>query len=57
MLHGGYLDEIREAAAALARAPGDPGRIVPPYAGPAVLPGAAATVLLGPLFRDPSHLT
>ncbi|MFD3939518.1 ROK family protein [Streptomyces sp. NPDC058611] len=57
VLHDGYLDEIRDAAASLARAPGDPGRIVPPHAGPAVLPGAAATVLLGPLFRDPSHLT
>lgn len=57
VLHDGYLDEIRDAAAALSRTPGDPGRIVSPYAGPAVLPGAAATVLLGPLFRDPSHLT
>ncbi|WP_328301317.1 ROK family protein [Streptomyces sp. NBC_00435] len=49
-----YLDEIREAA-------GDPDRygrrIVAPHAGPAVLPVAAATVLLAPLFRDPSRLT
>ncbi|MFD3717722.1 ROK family protein [Streptomyces sp. NPDC058674] len=57
VLHDGYLDEIRDAAAVLSRVPGDPGRIVPPHAGPAVLPGAAATVLLGPLFRDPSRLT
>uniref|UniRef100_A0AAU2K211 ROK family transcriptional regulator n=1 Tax=Streptomyces sp. NBC_00049 TaxID=2903617 RepID=A0AAU2K211_9ACTN len=57
VLHDGYLDEIRGAAAEASRTGGDPGRIVAPYAGPAVLPGAAATVLLGPLFRDPSHLT
>nr|WSX49312.1 ROK family protein [Streptomyces sp. NBC_00974] len=54
VLDDGYLDEIREAA-------GDPERygrrIVAPHAGPAVLPVAAATVLLGPLFRDPSRLT
>ncbi|MCX4696439.1 ROK family transcriptional regulator [Streptomyces sp. NBC_01408] len=56
VLHDGYLDEIREAAAALSRVHRDPGRVVSPYAGPAVLPGAAATVLLHPLFRDPSHL-
>ncbi|MFF3623766.1 ROK family protein [Streptomyces sp. NPDC002467] len=59
VLHDGYLDEIRTAAAAVSRtgsAPGDPDRIVAPHAGPAVLSGAAATVLLGPLFRDPSHL-
>lgn len=56
LLHDGYLDEIREAAAALSRVHRDPGRIVSPYAGPAVLPGAAATVLLHPLFRDPSRL-
>ncbi|WP_405487902.1 ROK family protein [Streptomyces sp. NBC_00096] len=49
-----YLEEIRDAA-------GDPDRygrrIVAPHAGPAVLPVAAATVLLAPLFRDPSRLT
>lgn len=54
VLDDGYLDEIRAAA-------GDPERygrrITGPHAGPAVLPVAAATVLLGPLFRDPSRLT
>ncbi|MFD9335534.1 ROK family protein [Streptomyces sp. NPDC060028] len=54
VLDESYLDEIRGAA-------GDPERygrrIVGPHAGPAVLPVAAATVLLGPLFRDPSRLT
>lgn len=54
ILHDGYLDEIRDAA-------GDQDRygrrIVAPHAGPAVLPVAAATVLLAPLFRDPSRLT
>ncbi|MGW5847833.1 ROK family protein [Streptomyces sp. NPDC055254] len=57
VLHDGYLEEIREAAGALVHSGGGPQRIVSPSAGPAVLPGAAATVLLGPLFRDPSHLT
>ncbi|WP_329390532.1 ROK family protein [Streptomyces sp. NBC_01351] len=56
VLHDGYLEEIRDAAAAISRTGSAPGRIVSPHAGPAVLPGAAATVLLGPLFRDPSHL-
>ncbi|WP_443046132.1 ROK family transcriptional regulator [Streptomyces sp. NBC_00335] len=54
ILHEGYLDEIRAAA-------GDQDRygrrIVAPHAGPAVLPVASATVLLAPLFRDPSRLT
>lgn len=54
ILHDGYLDEIRDAA-------GDRDRygrrIVAPHAGPAVLPVASATVLLAPLFRDPSRLT
>lgn len=54
VLHDGYLDEIRDAA-------GDPDRygrrIVAPHAGPAVLPVASASVLLAPLFRDPSGLT
>ncbi|MGW1773262.1 ROK family protein [Streptomyces sp. NPDC002104] len=54
ILHDGYLDEIRDAA-------GDHDRygrrIVAPHAGPAVLPVASATVLLDPLFRDPSRLT
>ncbi|MET7531338.1 ROK family protein [Streptomyces goshikiensis] len=59
LLHEGYLDEIREAAAATKNAaPAPPApRIVTPHAGPAVLPCAAATVLLGPLFRDPARLT
>ncbi|MFI5638234.1 ROK family protein [Streptomyces goshikiensis] len=59
LLHEGYLDEIREAAAATRNAaPAPPApRIVTPHAGPAVLPCAAATVLLGPLFRDPARLT
>ncbi|MFE3626290.1 ROK family protein [Streptomyces goshikiensis] len=67
LLHEGYLDEIREAAASTknttpppthtpAHAPPAP-RIVTPHAGPAVLPCAAATVLLDPLFRDPALLT
>ncbi|MFD3696530.1 ROK family protein [Streptomyces sp. NPDC058646] len=54
-LHDGYLDEIREAAAALSGVRRGPGRTVGPSAGPAVLPGAA-TVLLHPLFRAPSPL-
>ncbi|MFE9846845.1 ROK family protein [Streptomyces goshikiensis] len=59
LLHEGYLDEIREAAAATRNAaPAPPApRIVTPHAGPAVLPCAAATVLLDPLFRDPARLT
>ncbi|MFE3993498.1 ROK family protein [Streptomyces goshikiensis] len=67
LLHEGYLDEIREAAAATknaapappapAPAPAPATRIVTPHAGPAVLPCAAATVLLDPLFRDPARLT
>ncbi|OKI58151.1 ROK family protein [Streptomyces sp. MJM1172] len=59
LLHEGYLDEIREAAAATKNAaPAPPApRIVTPHAGPAVLPCAAATVLLDPLFRDPARLT
>ncbi|MEV8532000.1 ROK family transcriptional regulator [Streptomyces sp. NPDC051211] len=54
VLHEGYLDEIREAAVALSHVCADPERIVGPHAGPAVLPEAAAAVLLGPLFSDPS---
>lgn len=59
LLHEGYLEEIREAAAATKNAaPAPPApRIVTPHAGPAVLPCAAATVLLDPLFRDPARLT
>lgn len=54
ILHDGYLDEIRDAAGDLDRYGR---RIVAPQAGPAVLPVASATVLLAPLFRDPSRLT
>ncbi|WP_405978119.1 ROK family protein [Streptomyces sp. NBC_00158] len=54
VLHDEYLDEIRTAALERSRACDDPARIVAPHAGPAVLPQAAATVLLGPLFRDPA---
>ncbi|WSK19703.1 ROK family transcriptional regulator [Streptomyces sp. NBC_01298] len=54
ILHEGYLDEIRDAAGAQDRYGR---RIVAPHAGPAVLPVASATVLLAPLFRDPSRLT
>ncbi|MFE3938134.1 ROK family protein, partial [Streptomyces goshikiensis] len=59
LLHEGYLEEIREAAAATKNAAPTPPapRIVTPHAGPAVLPCAAATVLLDPLFRDPARLT
>ncbi|MET9696485.1 ROK family protein [Streptomyces sp. NPDC006529] len=57
VLHEGYLEDIRAAAAELSPAAAGPGRIVAPHAGPAVLPQAAATVLLGPLFRDPAALS
>ncbi|MEV7611477.1 ROK family protein [Streptomyces sp. NPDC089799] len=54
VLHEEYLEEVRTAAIAFSHVCTDPGRIVVPHAGPAVLPEAAATVLLGPLFTDPS---
>ncbi|MEU9715369.1 ROK family protein [Streptomyces sp. NPDC047976] len=54
VLHEEYLDEIRTAALERSRVCDDPARIVAPHAGPAVLPQAAATVLLAPLFRDPA---
>ncbi|MCY0961763.1 ROK family transcriptional regulator [Streptomyces sp. H27-H5] len=54
ILHEGYLDEIREAATAQSHVCDDPARIIGPYAGPAVLTQASATVLLGPLFQDPA---
>ncbi|MEV7724882.1 ROK family transcriptional regulator [Streptomyces sp. NPDC087917] len=54
LLHEGYLDEIRAAAVAQSHVCRDPERIIAPHAGPAVLPEAAATVLLGPLFQDPA---
>ncbi|MET9964251.1 ROK family protein [Streptomyces sp. NPDC006326] len=50
VLHEGYLEEVRRAAAPRES------RIVAPHAGPAVLPVAAAAVLLDPLFRAPTHL-
>lgn len=53
VLHEGYLEEIRGAATALSHVCDDPERIVSPHAGPAVLPEAAATVLLSRVFRDP----
>ncbi|WP_329418156.1 ROK family transcriptional regulator [Streptomyces sp. NBC_01268] len=48
-----YLEEIRGAAVDLSHVCDDPERIVSPHAGPAVLPVAAGTVLLNPLFRNP----
>ncbi|MEU6312503.1 ROK family protein [Streptomyces sp. NPDC047014] len=53
VLHEGYLGEIRGAALAHSHVCDDPERIVGPHAGPAVLPEAAATVLLSRVFRDP----
>ncbi|MEU9250354.1 ROK family protein [Streptomyces sp. NPDC048270] len=53
VLDEGYLEEIRTAATALSHVCDDPRRIVIPHAGPAVLPEAAATVLLSRVFRDP----
>lgn len=57
VLHEGYLDEIRAAAVTRSHVCDDPGRIIAPHAGPAVLPQASAAVLLGPLFADPAGLT
>ncbi|MGW7341825.1 ROK family protein [Streptomyces sp. NPDC054854] len=57
VLHEGYLDEIRGAATDRSHVCDEPGRIIAPHAGPAVLPQAAATVLLSPLFQDPGRLT
>ncbi|MET9609443.1 ROK family protein [Streptomyces sp. NPDC006512] len=57
VLHEGYLDEIRAAATGQSHVCDEPGRIIAPRAGPAVLPQAAATVLLGPLFQDPGRHT
>ncbi|MGW7436240.1 hypothetical protein [Streptomyces sp. NPDC054849] len=53
ILHAGCPEEIRGAATALSHVCDDPERNVPPHAGPAVLPQAAATVLLSRVFRDP----
>ncbi|MGP3688983.1 ROK family protein [Streptomyces sp. IBSNAI002] len=55
VLDEGYLEEIRTAATALSHVCDDPGRIVVPHAGPAVLPEAAATVLLSRVFDDPGR--
>ncbi len=57
VLHEGYLEEIRGATTALSHVCDDPGRIVGPHAGPAVLPEAAATVLLSRIFRDPFSMS
>ncbi|MEU8772424.1 ROK family transcriptional regulator [Streptomyces sp. NPDC048606] len=54
VLHEDYLEEVRGAVGEWSHVRVDPGRIVAPHSGPAVLPEAAATVLLGPLFRDPA---
>lgn len=53
VLHEGYLEEIRGAATEFSHVGDDPARIVVPHAGPAVLPEAAATVLLSRVFQDP----
>ncbi len=53
VLDEGYLQEIRAAAMELSHVCDDPERIVGPHAGPAVLPEAAATVLLSQVFQDP----
>ncbi|MBP2347105.1 putative NBD/HSP70 family sugar kinase [Streptomyces cinnamonensis] len=53
VLHEGYLEELRAAALELSHVCDDPERIVVPHAGPAVLPEAAATVLLSRVFQDP----
>jgi predicted NBD/HSP70 family sugar kinase len=53
LLDPDYLEEIRGAAVDLSHVCDDPERIVSPHAGPGVLPVAAGTVLLNPLFRSP----
>lgn len=53
LLDPAYLTEIREAAVGHSHVCDDPERVVVPHAGPAVLPVAAVTVLLSPLFRSP----
>ncbi|MFJ6783919.1 hypothetical protein [Streptomyces yangpuensis] len=53
VLHEGHLEEIRGAAPELSHVCDGPERIVVPHAGPAVLPEAAATVLLSRVFQDP----
>ncbi|WUW19696.1 ROK family protein [Streptomyces sp. NBC_01463] len=53
LLNPDYLEEIRGAAVDLSHVCHDPERIVSPHAGTAVLPVAAGTILLNPLFRSP----
>ncbi|MGY0019872.1 ROK family protein [Streptomyces sp. YJ-C3] len=53
VLNSAYLEEIRGAAVDHSHVCDDPGRIVSPHAGPAVLPVAAGTVLLNRLFKNP----
>ncbi|THA68591.1 ROK family transcriptional regulator [Streptomyces sp. A0958] len=48
-----YLEEIKGAAVDHSHVCQDPGRIVSPHAGTAVLPVAAGAVVLNPLFRNP----
>ncbi|POX42530.1 NagC family transcriptional regulator [Streptomyces sp. Ru73] len=48
-----YLEEIRGAAVDLSHVCDDPERVVGPHAGRDVLPVAAGTVVLSPLFRRP----
>lgn len=53
LLNAAYLEEIRGAAVDHSHVCDDPERLVGPHAGPGVLPVAAGTVLLNPLFRSP----
>ncbi|MET9290857.1 ROK family transcriptional regulator [Streptomyces sp. NPDC003077] len=53
VLNPDYLEELRDTAVALSHVCDDPERIVGPFAGPGVLPVAAGTALMVPLFRDP----
>ncbi|MCQ4206558.1 ROK family transcriptional regulator [Streptomyces longispororuber] len=53
ILNSAYLEEIRGAAVDHSHVCDDPERLVSPHAGPGVLPVAAGTVLLNPLFRNP----
>ncbi|WP_372348314.1 ROK family protein [Streptomyces sp. KL116D] len=53
ILNSAYLEEIRGAAVDHSHVCDDPERLVSPHAGPGVLPVAAGTVLLNPLFRSP----
>ncbi|WP_406388015.1 ROK family protein [Streptomyces sp. NBC_00887] len=53
LLNPDYLEEIRGAAIDLSHVCRDPERIVSPHSGTAVLPVAAGTILLNPLFKSP----